>query len=183
MRAFAYSMGILKSFLQKEIIQISEENGEFVCTPLVWGKNGRGEHAFYWKAIKNHPNFIDNDLFRENSERDFQSESSHRTYANYIDHIDSFVPLELPATVSVANEVERISRIRLHSVTTPTRNDYPDLQNVQILAFQRIIAFQDFLDDKVANNRFWRAHRRPSWCQNVMLFQVEEQGLELLQSI
>lgn len=180
MRAFAHSMGIFKSFSQKEVIQVLVENGQFVCTPLAWNNN-RGEHAFYWKAVKGHPKLFANDLFRENSERDIKSDSSHRTFANYIDHINSFVPLDFPTTSEVADDVERISRIRLHSVTSPSRDDYPDLQNVQILAFQRIIAFQDFLDEKVPKSRFWKAHRRPRWCKDVMLFQVEEQGLELPQ--
>jgi hypothetical protein len=182
MRAFAHSMGIFKSFSQKKVIQVTIENGQFVCTPLIWNGNG-GEHPFYWKAVKGHPNLLNNDLFRENSERDIKSDSSHRTFANYIDHFNSFVPLDFPPMNDVADNVERISRIRLHSVTSPSRDNFPDLQNVQILAFQRIIAFQDFLDDKVPKNRFWKAHRRPSWCKNVMLYQVEEQGLERLQFV
>jgi hypothetical protein len=178
MRAFAHSMGIFKSFTQKEVIQVLVENGQFVCSPLKWSSNGRGEHAFYWKAVKGHPKLLSNDLFRENSERDPKSDAVHRTFANYTDHLCSFPPMEFPTLEVVADCVERISRIRLHSVTHPSREDYPDLQNVQILAFQRIIAFQDFLDEKVPKNRFWRAHRRPSWCKDVMIFQVEDQGLE-----
>lgn len=181
MRAFAHSMGIFKSFSEKTVIQVSVENGQFVCTPLVWSSKSQGEHAFYWKAVKGHPKLFNNDLFRENNERDIKSDSSHRTFANYTDHMNSFVPLDFPSMNEVADGVERISRIRLHSVTSPSREDFPDLQNVQILAFQRIIAFHDFLDEKVHKNRFWRAHRRPDWCKNVMLYQVEEQGLELPQ--
>ncbi len=178
MRAFAHSMGIFKSFLRGKVIQISVENGQFICSPLNWSSKSRGEHSFYWKAVKNHPGFISNDLFRENGERDPGSDSSHRTYANYIDHINSFVSLRFPTSDDVAIDVEKISRIRLHSVTSPSRDNYPDLQNVQILAFQRIIAFQEFLDERVSKNRFWKMHRRPVWCKDVMLFQVEEQGLE-----
>jgi hypothetical protein len=178
MRAFAHSMGIFKSFRQKEVIQVLVQNGQFVCSPLTWSSNGRGEHAFYWKAVKGHPKLLTNDLFRENSERDPKSDSVHRTFANYTDHLCSYPPLEFPTQATVADCIERISRIRLHSVIIPSRDDYPDLQNVQILAFQRIIAFQDFLDEKVPKNRFWRAHRRPSWCRDVMIFQVEDQGLE-----
>lgn len=181
MRAFAHSMGIFKSFSQKEVIQISVDKGQFVCTPLTWSSNSRGEHAFYWKAVKGHPKLLGNDLFRENSERDINSDSSHRTFANYTDHINSFVALDFPSMDTVAGDVERISRIRLHSVTSPSREDFPDLQNVQILAFQRIIAFQDFLDEKVSKNRYWRAHRRPGWCKDVMLYQVEEQSVDLSQ--
>ncbi|MDO8933869.1 MAG: hypothetical protein Q7U97_15860 [Rhodocyclaceae bacterium] len=178
MRALAHSMGIFKSFAQKKVIQISVEKGQFVCAPLKWSSSGTGEHAFYWKAVKGHPKFLTNDLFHENSERDPKSDSAHRTFANYTDHLCAFPPLEFPKVEELADSVEKISRIRLHSVTHPSRDDYPDLQNVQILAFQRILAFQDFLDDKVPKSRFWRAHRRPGWCNNVMLYQVEDQQLE-----
>lgn len=178
MRAFSHSMGIFKSFRQREVIQISLKNGQFICSPLTWSKNSQGEHAFYWKAVKGHPKFVGNDLFRENSERDPKSDAAHRTFANYTDHLCSFPPMEFPKIEEVADSVERISRIRLHSVTHPSREDYPDLRNVQILAFQRILAFHDFLDDKVPRSRFWRMHRRPNWCKDVMLFQVEDQGLE-----
>ncbi|MGH9429400.1 MAG: hypothetical protein ACRD2L_24205, partial [Terriglobia bacterium] len=64
------------------------------------------------------------------------------------------------------------------SVEKPSLEDHPDVQNVQILAFQRIVAFHDFLDERVPGNRFWHAHRRPAWCKNVMVFQVEDSGLE-----
>lgn len=178
MRAFAHSMGIFKSFSRNAAIQVLAENGQFICSQLASGKKGKGEHAFYWKAVKGHPKLLSNDLFRENSERDTESDSSHRTFANYTDHLNSFLPLEFPALSAVAEGIERISRIRLHSVTTPSRDDYPDLQNVQILAFQRIVAYQDYIDEKVPKNRFWRAHRRPGWCKDVMIFQVENQGLE-----
>jgi hypothetical protein len=173
MRAFAHSMGIFKSFTQKKEIQVVIQKGNFVCT---LSNSQLGEHAFYWKAVKG--KLYDNPLFHENNERDMKSDSAHRTFANYTDHVDSFAPMKLPALETVAESVEKISRIRLHSVTSPSREDFPDLQNVQILAFQRIVAFHDFLDTRVSKNRFWRAHRRPDWCKSVMLYQVDDQGLE-----
>ena len=178
MRAFAHSMGIFKSFSEKKLIQVVVENGQFVCSPLDWNNKSSGEHPFYWKAVKGHPSLIANDLFHENSERDPRSDSSHRTFANYTDHLCAYSPMEFPTLDSVAKNIEKISRIRLHSVTHPSREDYPDLQNVQILAFQRIVTFHDFLDEKVPQSRFWRAHRRPSWCKDVMMYQVEDQGIE-----
>lgn len=175
MRAVAHSIGIFKLFAKKSQVQVSVDNGQFICSPLVFGKNMGGEHAFYWRVAKEHPRFKLNDLFRENSERDPRSDSAHRTFANYTDHLCSFPPIEFSNVNELAISVEKISRIRLHSVSSPSREDYPDLQNVQILAFQRILAFQDFLDEKVPENRFWRMHRRPDWCKNVMLYQVDDQ--------
>ena len=178
MRAFAHSMGIFKSFKRRTVFQVLVNAGHFVCSPLTWDSRKQGEHPFYWKAVKGHPRLLNNLLFRENSERDPTSDSAHRTFANYSDHVNSFVPLSMPSADAIAQDVERICQIRRHSITAPSRDAYPDLRNVQILAFQRIITFHDFLDDLVPNNQFWRAHRRPHWCAHVMQFQLEDQGLE-----
>jgi len=182
MRAFAHSMGIFKSFTKKATVQILVQNGQFVCTRL---SDSGGEHAFYWKAVKGHPKLSSNPLFRENHERENnkqedKSDAIHRNFANYADHLNSFQALKFSTTQEVSERVEKISRIRLHSVTAPTpqRGNFPDIYNVQILAFQRIVAFHDFLEDRVPKNRFWRAHRRPNWCKDIISFQVEDQGLE-----
>lgn len=176
MRAFAHAMGFFKCFTDRKIVQVMLDKGQFVCEFLE-PKNA-GEHAFYWSVVKDHPSLAGNPLFRANNERDKRSDSAHRNFANYTDHVDSFVPLSFPSLAKITDSVEKISRIRLHSVTEPSREDFPDLFNVQILAFQRIVAFHDFLDERIPKNRFWRAHRRPAWCNNVMSFQVEDQRLE-----
>jgi hypothetical protein len=176
MRAFAHAMGFFKCFTDRKIVQVVVHKGQFVCS-LLEAKDA-GEHAFYWKVVKDHPSLTGNPLFRGNSERDKKSDSAHRNFANYTDHVNSFVALGFPTLGKVTENVEKISRIRLHSVTEPSREDFPDLFNVQILAFQRIVAFHDFLDERIPKNRFWRAHRRPAWCNNVMSFQVENQGVE-----
>jgi hypothetical protein len=171
MRAFAHCLGLFKSFARRRTIQIVIGAGHFLVSDA---NMKQGEHAFYWKAIKEHPSFASNPLFRENNERDLHSDSAHRTFANYVDHVDTFIPITFPERAWIANYIEKISRIRLHSITEPSRDDYPDLQNVQILAFQRIVAFYDFLDSRIPSNRFWAIHRRPAWCRDIMIFQIEE---------
>ena len=182
MRAFAHSMGIFKSFTQRTAFQVVVQHGHFVCTRL---SDKGGEHAFYWKAVKGHPELASNQLFRENNEREDnkkedQSDVLHRNFANYTDHVDSFTTLKFSSTNEVTQRVQKIGHVRRYSVTAPTpqRGDFPDIDKVQILAFQRIVAFHDFLDKEVPNNRFWRLHRRPSWCRNIISFQVEDRGLE-----
>lgn len=175
MRSAAHSMGIFKSFIHRSAIQVVVESGRFICQ---LPSSSLGEHAFYWKVVKDHPCFARSPLFRENHERNSRSDSSHRTYANYTDHVNAFPPFAPIPLDIVTRTVEKISRIRLYSVTEPSRDNFPDLQNVQILAFQRIVAIHDFFDEKVGGNRFWRAHRRPGWCKDVMIFQVEEQNVE-----
>lgn len=182
MRAFAHSMGIFKSFTRRTAVQIVTHGAQFVCAPL---SDNTGEHAFYWKAVKGHPGFVSNSLFRENNERENnrredKSDVLHRNFANYTDHVDSFTALAFSSANAVAQRVEKIHVIRRYSVRvlTPQRDGFPDLDTVQILAFQRIVAFHDFLDEKVPDSPFWRAHRRPSWCKDVMLFQIEDRGME-----
>jgi hypothetical protein len=175
MRAFAHSLGLFKSFAKRRAIQVMVGGGQFFVSDA---QMQLGEHVFYWRAIKGHPTFATNPLFRENNERDPHSDSAHRTFANYTDHIDTFKPMKCLETTSIITNIEKISRIRLHSVTEASRDGYPDLQNVQILAFQRILAFNDFLDERIPSNRFWKAHRRPNWCRDIMLFQTEENVME-----
>lgn len=186
MRAFAHSMGIFRSFTQRAAIQIVLRGNQFVCKQLT---DRVGEHAFYWRAVKGHPKFVPNPLFRENNDRgdnkgEDKSDALHRNFANYTDHLDSFTTPNFSTTKDVLlqvllQRVEKISRIRRYSVTAPTpqRGDFPDIDKVQILAFQRIVAFHDFLDERVPNNRFWRAHRRPNWCKDVISFKVTDQDL------
>ena len=182
MRAFAHSMGVFRSFTHHKALQVVVQKGQFVCKEL---SDKGGEHSFYWKAVKGHPTFTSNPLFRENNEREDnrtedKSDALHRNFANYSDHLDSFTPISFSTMEEVSLRMEKISRIRRHSVTAPTpqRGAFPDIAKVQILAFQRIVTFHDFLDEKIPKNRFWRTHRRPSWCKDVMSFQVEDQGLE-----
>jgi len=176
MRAFAHSMGIFKSFTAKSAIQIKMEAGQFVLSPF----KGKGEHPFYWNAVRGYSKFATNPLFYDNNERDIDSDAAHRTFANYTDHVNSFKPLKCSDVAWAMNYVEKISHFRLGStVKRPSRDEYPNLQDVQILAFQRIVTFNDFLDERIPTNRFWRAHRRPAWCKDIMLFQIEDSGLEL----
>jgi len=187
MRAFAHAMGIFKSFTRRMAIQVVVRNGHFVCVQLA---DSGGEHAFYWKAVKGHPLLVPNPLFRENYEREDnrkedKSDAMHRNFANYADHLDSFRALRFPTDQEFKKRVEKISRIRRHSVSAPTpqRDDFPDIDKVQVLAFQRIVAFHEFLDNKVPDNRFWRAHRRPNWCKDFLSFQLDDQGIDGLPSV
>jgi hypothetical protein len=185
MRAFAHSMGLYKSFIKREALQIVPNGNQLGFTEL---SESGGEHAFYWKAVKQHPLFIRDPLFHQNIERDVnrrmdESDVLHRNFANYADHLDTFAPINFSSVEGVAKRVERISHFRRNSVTAaaPQRDSFPDITNVQILAFQRIVEFSDFLDKRIPDNRFWKTHRRPSWCRDIMLFKVESQGLEELE--
>jgi hypothetical protein len=76
-------------------------------------------------------------------------------------------------------DIQKISGIRLESVGKPEVEKYPDLETLQVLAFHRILAFQTFIDDRVTNNPFWRTHREPTWCKDIMAFQTPDLAIDL----
>lgn len=187
MRAFAHSLGFFKSFKKRCGVQIIVQRGQFVCVDL---DSKIGEHGFYWKVVKEHPNFISNPLFRENQERENnrdrdKSDVVHRNYATYADHLNQFDSVGFLDSKAIIDRIDRIGKYPLYSVEAPTpqRGVFPDMLNVQILAFQRIVAFHDYLDDRVSNNKFWKAHRRPTWCNKIVTFHVNKVGLEQPDSI
>jgi hypothetical protein len=180
MRAFAHSFGFFKSFSARKIVQYTLTGNTFVCT--VVDERDSGEHKFYWKIVKDHPHFSTNPLFRYNSDRDPKSDCAHRNYANYSDHINSFKAVSPWLAARVEESVEKISRIRKHSVTGPSREGYPDLLNVQILAYQRIVTYREYMDDKLTNNKFWKLHRDPLWCRKPMRYELEDSAPEVLLS-
>jgi hypothetical protein len=177
MRAFAHSMGIFKSFSAKRDIQVELTGNHF--SVRFEKANNRGEHNFYWYVIKEHPKFIGDSLFRYNSEKAMYSESQHRNFANYTDCIDTFAKVNPPPISEISMDVQKISGIRLDSVGKPEVEKYPDLETLQVLAFHRILAFQTFIDDRVTNNPFWRTHREPMWCKDIMLFQTPDLAIDL----
>ncbi len=181
MRAFAYSMGLLKSFKGRAAVQIVLIGDDLCCERLTENKYNKGEHEFCWMVVSEHPAIEPNTLFRTNSIRASKSDSFHRTTANYTDHINSFARLAFPEEESMKESVQRISRMRGDLGANPSieLNGYPDIINVQILAFQRIVAYRDFFDQKILDNRFWKAHRTPQWCRDTMLYQMEAPGLEI----
>src|SRR5882672_5891282 len=52
MRAFAYALGIYKSFIKKKGIQIVLGQGQFILSEV---ETKDGEHPFYWKVVHSHP--------------------------------------------------------------------------------------------------------------------------------
>lgn len=169
MRAFAHAFGFYKSFTRKKSIKLDISRGHFPYKILRPKDNG--EHSFYWKVVKEYPQFKNNTLFRLNSERDQKSDCSHRNYANYIDHLDNYLQLKLPSEKELENTFVQISRIHRGAVKEIRKDkspDLPDLLNVQILAYQRIITYRDFIDERIHNNRYWRIYREPLWCKKML---------------
>jgi hypothetical protein len=55
----------------------------------------------------------------------------------------------------------------------PNVDDFPDLDNVQLIAHHRILKYRSFLDEILpTKNAFWSLQRRPSWCPPYFDFQA-----------
>jgi hypothetical protein len=122
--------------------------------------------------------FFKNDPFfspdRSGGSNDFP-DSSHRSIANYSDHLDQFPKFHTLNEDDLKDRTEQLSKTELSSVPTPRKEQYPDLGNVQLMAYHRIVRFRKFLDERLGGkNRFWSVHRSPSWCEDFIDFQVVE---------
>lgn len=171
-RGLAHLLGVFQSHTKKRVVRIDVGSGPPLCR--IEKKNaGDREHKLYWKVVKDHGSFAADPFFTFNKEGDDDSDAAHRNVANYWDHIDQF-PRFRPLDESVLrNRIEQISGIELSSVPIPDRRKYPDVEAVQLVAYHRITKFRSFLDGILAGgNRFWSVHRNPSWCANLLDFQV-----------
>jgi hypothetical protein len=55
----------------------------------------------------------------------------------------------------------------------PRKDHYPDVENVQLIAYHRLIQFRNFLDEILGGkNIFWTNYRNPSWSREYLNFQV-----------
>jgi hypothetical protein len=169
-RGLAHLLGFFQLHRKQRILSIDIVKGRHVCHVK---KKQEREHKFYWKAVKSDVHFANDPFFTYNSEETDVSDASHRSWANYCDHINSY-PLFTPLDEqSLRRRIERLSTMNLSSAPIPSRGRYPDLDTVQLVAYHRIIKFRSFLDGFLGgSNRFWRVHRTPSWCSKYLKFQV-----------
>jgi hypothetical protein len=187
MRALAHSLGIYKSFTHKTVFQIARQGGGIVCRCHPKPTKKHGEHQFYWQVVKDHPDFVRDSLFSANAEGGVgprgreKSDYMHRNFANYTDHIDNFSELSFPDVPKITKSIEKIRLSRKNSVELPRRSNYPDHRAIQVLAYQRIVAYREFLDTRVLKtSAFWKAHREPVWARAQMQdYALETEGLSV----
>jgi hypothetical protein len=173
-RAFAHLLGFFHLHRKKRIARINVTNEGYCCH--IERKNGNDrEHKFYWKVVKMHPYFSADPFLTTNVEEDEQSDSGHRNIANYVDHIDQFPNFRVLDVETLRLRIKYLSSIELSSVPIPRIERYPDVENVQLVAYHRILRFRKFLDNILDDkNRLWQVHRTPSWCDGILDFQVTE---------
>ena len=171
-RGLAHLLGHYQLYRKRKIVRIDIIDGKIICKFLPKGGSDR-EHKYYWKIVKEDPLFKTNPFFTENPEDTSPSDIGNRSRANYLDHLDDFRNFTPLSEDKLKTRIEFLSSMNLSDVPLPRRQYCPDVDNVQIVAYHRIIKFRSFLDNILGTkNNFWSVHREPTWSKDYIDFQV-----------
>jgi hypothetical protein len=183
-RGLAHLLGFFQLHRKKRIVRIDIVGGKYLCFIDKKGGSER-EHRYYWKVVKNHIRFASDPFFTINVEDSSDSDSGHRNIANYFDHINGFTDFHPLNREILKQRIDHLSKIELSSVPIPRKGKYPDVENVQLIAYHRIIKFRSLLDEILGDkNGFWKIHRNPRWCIDFLNFQaVTPRFLKIYDSI
>jgi hypothetical protein len=175
MRAYCHLFGVFRLFTLRATVQLELVGDKWTLSRMEFKGLGQSEHHFYWGLLKKDLAFASDPLFSDNLEQRPNTDSSHRAFANYIDHLNQFPEFSPVDTDFVRVRVARIADLLEGPVALPNRDRYPDLDVVHIVALARIIRFRKYLDDLVVDfSKFWKLHRQPAWCKNMIDFQANE---------
>jgi len=173
-RGLAHLLGYFQLHGRKKVVRFNIEGGKYNCYFEDKGGKNR-EHKFYWKAVNQDSNFHNNPFFTSNDDgpNKSESDSGHRNKANYFDHINNFPVFQPLSEAVLKDRIDFLSKIELSSIPLPRKIKYPDIDNVQLVAYHRLIIFRNFLDNILGgSNTFWKVHRSPAWCSAYINFQV-----------
>jgi hypothetical protein len=172
MRAYAHLLGFFLLYTQRELVELKLSGGRFHCE-LTSKQTSDKEHKVYWNIVRSSATFGSDPFLNPEADKTCTAESSHRNKANYWDHVNDITTFDALTLQLMEERVQRISEIEHLTVPIPDAGKYADLDNVHAIAYHRIVGFRKFLDDILGtSNRFWNAHRNPSWCRNLVTFQV-----------
>jgi|GEM_PF-945601 len=177
MRAFAHLLGYFQLYSIGKIIELQVGGKSYTCK--IVSKNAKDrEHKLYWKVVKSHNLFLNNPFFTKNEDAPKNSDRgrsdiSHRNRSNYLDLLNNFKHFQVLDDRFLKNRIQKISCIELSDAPIPRMDKYPDLENVQVVAYQRIVSFMSFLDEILGGtSKFWNYNRRPSWAPKYLDYQV-----------
>lgn len=178
-RAFAHLLGHFQSFRIGKVAQLEFHGTRVECS--FRPKDGKDrEHLFYWKLVKRDPSFSADPLFRSNVEESDSgiSEVKHRDWANYCDHLSSYLPTFIPLNEQILKDrIAFIAGMHFDAPPFPQKSKFPDVETIQILAYHRIVRFRNVVNEVLGDsNRFWKVHRTPVWTAELTSFQLAEQG-------
>jgi hypothetical protein len=175
-RAIAHLLGYFQLFRKKCIIVLNVSGGSYSCEIQAKHAADR-EHRFYWRVVKEHPQFASDLVFTTNESRTDTTEVGHRDRANYSDHVGHIPKFQVVGEDELKQRIAHISQIRFDALPSPRLSSFPDVESVQVVAYHRIVRFRQLLDEGVGvSNRFWSVHRQPSWVGDLMNFQVTAPG-------
>lgn len=176
MRAFAHLFGCYQLFSKKVVMQLDLSGQTYICHVEKKGPDDR-EHTLYWKRVKEY--FKDDFLFTVNPDMppgnftEFRSDGAHRSRANYTDHIGNFPVFKSLDEQALKIRLKKLSTIDVNEMDIPNVLAYPDITNVQLVAYHRILKYRAFLDQLLpTNNRFWSVQRNPNWAPNYFEFKA-----------
>lgn len=170
-RGLAHSLGFFKIRRRKCIVTLKVIKGKTYCFLFKKSADDR-EHDFYWrevnKALSNNP------FFTKNPDDSDESDSAHRAKANYYDHLVDFYssPLKVMEESKLIERIDRLSKMELSDVPIPNRKKFPDVDTVHVIAYHRIVLFQNLLDNILESNKYWLARRNPAWCSRYISFRI-----------
>jgi hypothetical protein len=175
-RALAHILGYFQLFRRRRIVRWELKSGRHLCS-FDPKQSGDREHKFYWKVVKQDAHFSSDPLFIDYDPENDASDVGHRDRATYADHICTVPMFRVLDQEALKQRVRFISKINFSAPPIPRRSRFPDVANVQVVAYHRIIRFRQFVDEIFGgSNRFWMVHRTPSWTSGMINFQLTEQG-------
>jgi hypothetical protein len=177
-RGIAHLLGYFHLFHGKHLVEVKLENGRYVCS-FTKKAGGDGEHKLYWKLVKKSNAFAEDIVFNENKADKDKDESDirHRNHANYVDHVGSCPTFKAISEQEVRERITFISKIAFDAPPLPRLSEFPDVENVQVIAYHRLVKFRRMVDETVGpQNKFWRVHRSPSFAKDLVDFQLVEGG-------
>lgn len=181
-RAHAHLLGRYVLYRFPVFVTLGITGGSFYCALERKSGNDR-EHKVYRKFVHESHLFKADPFLNVESESNPQSDGAHRNKANYHDHIAGYSAFKALLQEDVVDRISRIAEIEISALPVPDSSKFPDLESVQLMAYHRIVRFRRFMDNLFGNdNRFWNAHRQPSWCANIIDFQFVEPELVLAQA-
>jgi hypothetical protein len=175
-RALAHLLGYFLLFKRSRIVQLELHGGQHFCSFTRRTREDR-EHMLYWKRVKADVHFKDDPFFTDSlpvSGSD-SSDVRHRDHANYADSLapyPNFRPLDED---TLKNRISAISQIEITDPPIPRLEEFPDLDNVQLVAYHRIVRYRQFLDEILGqDSRFWRVQRNPTFAAGILNFQITQ---------
>jgi len=173
-RALAHLFGYFQMHTLGKKVELEIRGSNYYCNISKKGGNGR-EHSLYWKFVKGNPMFATDTFFTINDDSRPHSDGAHRNKANYSDHLGLFPTFSPLDKAQLLERIKLISGIEYSDAPIPNSESYPDLDNVQVMAYHRLVRYRTFVDKILGgSNKFWNANRLPPWCSHYLNFQITQ---------